>query len=266
MTSGMTDATLEFDLAASVATITLARPDQLNALNLQMAEELFETAVRCDLDPAVRAVVITGSGRAFMAGGDLTAFADAGDRRDALITTMTTYLHAAISHFNRMDAPVVAAVNGVAAGAGMSLALSVDLAIAARSSRFVMAYTRAGLAPDGSSSYFLPKLIGLRRAQELVLTNRDLSADEALSWGLVNEVVDDDELPERARILAAQLASGPTRTLGAAKRLMREGWNRSLESQMESESREIAAASMRPDGVEGITAFVEKRSPRFTGE
>ncbi len=257
---------LHFTVADGRATIALNRPDQLNALDAQMAGELFDAAVRCDCDPAVRVVVVTGMGRAFMAGGDLRAFADAGDQRDAVITKTATLLHAAISHFNRMDAPVIAAVNGVAAGAGMSLALALDLAVAARSARFVMAYTRAGLTPDGSSSYFLPRLVGLRRAQELVLTNRELSADEALAWGLVNEVVDDPELEARVDQLAQRLASGPTRALGVAKRLMRDGWNQTLESQMESEGRAIAASAVRPDGLEGVDAFLAKRRPEFTGE
>ncbi len=257
--------TLRFSIADTVATIMLARPEQLNALNLRMAEELFEVAVRCDLDAEVRAVVITGTGGAFMSGGDLAAFSAAGDQRDALITNMATRLHGAISHFNRMDAPVIAAVNGVAAGAGMSLALSVDLAVAARSARFLMAYTKAGLTPDGGSSYSLPRLIGLRRTQELVLTNRQLSADEAQSWGIVNDVVDDDDFAARIDQLAKQLASGPTRSLGTAKRLMREGLNETLESQMEKEGREIAASSVRPDGIEGIDAFLGKRPPKFTG-
>ena len=258
--------TLEFDVADAVATITLARPDRLNALNLRMAEELFEAALRCDHDPLIRAVVLTGAGRAFMAGGDLAEFHAAGPERDTLITKTATNLHAAISHFNRMDAPVIAGVNGVAAGAGMSFALSADLAVAARSARFTMAYTRAGLTPDGSSSYFLPRLVGVRRAQELVLTNRALSAEEALSWGLVNDVVDDDDLMTAVGGLARLLASGPTRSFGVSKRLMREGWSQSLETQMEAECREIAASSLRPDGLEGTDAFLSKRSPDFVGE
>jgi len=258
--------TLHFEVVDSVATVTLDRPDQLNALNPRMADELFDVAVRCDLENDIRAVVITATGSAFMAGGDLATFAAAGDQRSELITRMATRLHGAISHFNRMDSPVIAAVNGVAAGAGMSLALSLDLAIAAQSARFVMAYTRIGLTPDGASSYFLPRLVGLRRAQELVLTNRELTAAEALSWGIVNDVVPDDELAARVGQLARNLACGATRSLGPAKRLMREGWNQTLESQMEVEGREIAASSIRPDGAEGITAFLEKRTPRFTGE
>jgi 2-(1,2-epoxy-1,2-dihydrophenyl)acetyl-CoA isomerase len=266
MTNERAFETLQFDVADSVATITLARPEQLNALNLRMAEELFEVAVRCDLDEQIRTVVVTGTGRAFMAGGDLATFAAAGDQRDGLITRMATRLHGAISHLNRMDAPVIAAVNGVAAGAGMSLALSLDLAVAARSARFVMAYTRVGLTPDGGSSYFLPRLVGLRRAQELVLTNRELTAAEAQAWGIVNDVVADHQLGTSVDQLARQMASGATRTLGIAKRLMREGWNQTLESHMETEGRAIAASSMRPAGVEGINAFLEKRTPKFTGQ
>jgi 2-(1,2-epoxy-1,2-dihydrophenyl)acetyl-CoA isomerase len=258
--------TLSFRFADGIATITLNRPDQLNALNPRMADELFDISVLCDRDDEVRAVVITGMGRAFMSGGDLAAFAAAGDERDDLITNMATRLHGAISHFNRMDAPVIAAVNGVAAGAGMSLALSLDLAVAARSARFIMAYTKAGLTPDGGSTYFLPRLVGLRRAQELVLTNRGLTADEALSWGMINGVTDDSDFGARVDQLAGQLASGATHSLGVAKRLMREGLNETLESQMEREGREISASSVRPDGIEGVDAFLSKRPPRFLGK
>ncbi len=258
--------TLQFEVADSVATITLSRPDRLNALNLHMAEELYEAALCCDHDASIRAVVLTGAGRAFMAGGDLAEFEAAGPDRQTLVTKTATNLHAAISHFNRMDAPVVAAINGVAAGAGMSLALATDLALAARSARFTMAYTKAGLTPDGSGSYFLPRLVGMRRAQELVLTNRELSAEDALSWGLVNDVLDDGDLMEAVGSLARRLASGPTRSFGVSKRLLNDGSNETLETQMEAECREIAAASVRPDGLEGTKAFLTKRSPTFIGE
>jgi 2-(1,2-epoxy-1,2-dihydrophenyl)acetyl-CoA isomerase len=171
----------------------------------------------------------------------------------------------ATSRFSRMRAPLVVAVNGTAAGAGMSLAVSGDLVLAADVAKFTMAYTAAGLSPDGSSSYFLPRLIGLRRTQELMLTNRRLSAQEAFEWGLVNRVVAADDLQQQARALAAQLAQGPTRAFGTVKRLLNESFTGTLETQMELEARGIAAMAGTPDGREGIQAFLEKRKPSFSG-
>lgn len=255
-----------FDVADGVATVTLNRPAQFNALNLAMARELYEVALACGEDRNVRAVVVTGAGKAFFAGGDLASFHEAGDRRGALIREMTAHFHAAIARFNSLDAPVIAAVNGVAAGAGFSMMLSCDLAVAARSAKFSMAYTKAGLTPDGSSTYFLGRTVGLRRAQELMLTNRTLTADEALDWGLLTRVVDDVSFRESVDQLAREIAAGPTRSFGAAKRLVRKGFDESLETQMENETGEIAAASLRRDGREGVDAFLAKRAPVFVGE
>jgi 2-(1,2-epoxy-1,2-dihydrophenyl)acetyl-CoA isomerase len=263
----MSFGTLIYDVDASthVATITLNRPAQFNALNLEMARELMHATIAADEDPGVRCVVLTGAGKAFFAGGDLSTFAAAGDQRGALIKEMTTYFHAAISRLSRMDAPVIAAINGVAAGAGFSTMLACDLAIAASSAKLTMAYTKSGLSPDGSSSWFLPRIVGLRRAQELTLTNRVLTAAEALDWGLITRVVDDGELADHVRALSSELALGPTHTLGAAKRLMRDSADQSLETQMEFETRAIAATSLSVDGREGVSAFLEKRSPNYVG-
>jgi 2-(1,2-epoxy-1,2-dihydrophenyl)acetyl-CoA isomerase len=257
--------TLLFDVAAGVATITLNRPDAANALTLEMARDLADAALRCDEDPAIRAVLITGAGRFFCAGGDLRSFSAQGEGMPAHMKDLLGHLHAAIARFARMDPPVIAAVNGVAAGAGMSLACLTDLALAGEGARFTMAYTRAGLSPDGSGTFHLPRLVGLRRALELTLTNRMLSAREALDIGLLNEVVPDGELAERAKALAAGLAAGPTGAFGEAKRLLRAGWNETLETQMETEGRVLAARARSTDGREGIAAFLEKREPRFAG-
>src|SRR5262249_54233157 len=180
-------------------------------------------------------------------------------------TEVTTHLHAAISHFARMDAPLIGAVHGSAAGAGMSLACTCDFLLAGEAARFTMAYTRAGLTPDGSSTYFLSRLVGLRRALDLTLTSRVLSAHEALALGIVTRVVPDASVLAEAEKLARELAGGATRALGAAKRLLHSGWTESLETQMELESRAIAAIADTDDSHEGIAAFVEKRPPRFTG-
>jgi 2-(1,2-epoxy-1,2-dihydrophenyl)acetyl-CoA isomerase len=177
----------------------------------------------------------------------------------------TTYLHAAVSRFSRMDAPLVGAINGVAAGAGISLAACVDLALAADSARFVSAYTAAGLSPDGSSTYFLPRLVGLRRYLELAMTNRQLTAEEALDWGIVNRVAPAADLMKETRALARQLAEGPTASFGRVKQLAHNSFADTLESQMELETRLIADAGRSHDGREGIAAFVDKRKPNFEG-
>lgn len=255
--------TLGLEIHDGVAEITLNRPEAANALNAELARELHDAVLRCEADHAVRAVIITGSGRFFCAGGDLKSFAAQGDDLPRYIMQVTADFHAAISRLNRMDAPVIMAVNGTAAGAGFSFAIAGDLAVAAESAKFTMAYTRAGLTPDGSSSYFLPRLVGLRRAKELTLTNRTLSAAEALEWGLVNQVVADAEVLSTARTLAAELAQGATLALGAAKRLLDSGLNTSLETAMEDESQAIAAMARTEDGRGGIAAFLEKRQPHF---
>lgn len=258
--------TILFDVQDNVARITLNRPEAANAINAELATEFMHAAIRCDEDPQIRAVLLTGTGRMFCAGGDLKAFAAQGDALPAHLKEVTTYLHAGISRFNRADAPLIAAVNGIAAGAGMSLVSACDLAIAAQSCRFTMAYTRAGLTPDGSSTHFLARLVGMKRALELTLTNRMLSAQEALDWGLINRVVPDDDLQTEAMALATQLARGPTLALGNSKRLLHSGWTEPLETQMELETRAIADMARTADGREGIAAFLEKRDPQFKGQ
>lgn len=257
--------TLRFEIRDRVARITLERPDRFNAMNLEMSRELMSLAIECGENPEIRAVLLTGAGKAFCAGGDLPSFRATGDGLARHVKEMTTYLHAAISRFAWMAPPLVVAVNGVAAGAGFSLALAADLAVAAQSARFTMAYTRAGLSPDGSSSYYLPRLVGLRRAMELSLTNRQLSAEEALDWGIVNRVVADEACLEQAEALAVELAGGATRAYGAVKKLLAMSFGDSLEGQLERETRSIAEMAHTADAREGIEAFCEKRPPSFAG-
>ncbi|MGH8131970.1 MAG: enoyl-CoA hydratase/isomerase family protein [Steroidobacteraceae bacterium] len=248
-----------------VALVTLNRPESSNTLNLQTAMDLLAAALACARNAAVRAVVLTGAGRHFSFGGDLRAMASREVALDDHIRELTTYLHAAISHFVRMDAPLIAAVNGTAAGAGVGLVAMADLALCARTSKFNLAYTSVGLTPDGGTSFLLPRTVGVKRAMELLLLNRVLTADEALSWGLVNEVVDDEQLLGRAVELAERLAHGAGSAYGATKRLLAHSLG-AFESQMVLESETIAAQAVSPDGVEGIGAFLEKRKPRFPGK
>ena len=256
--------TLLFDLRDHVAHVTLNRPEASNTLNRDMARDLMHVALCCDADPAIRAVLLSGAGPRFCAGGDLSDFAAQADNLSYHVKEVTTYLHAAMSRFARMEPPLVAAVHGAAAGAGLSLALASDLVVAGESARFVMAYTRAGLAPDGSSTYYLPRVVGFKRALELALTNRTLSAREALDWGIVTRVVPDADVLSAAHELALQLAAGATTALGAAKRLLHRGWTETLETQMEHEAEAIATMARTRDAREGITAFLEKRPPKFT--
>ncbi|MEM8859707.1 MAG: enoyl-CoA hydratase/isomerase family protein, partial [Chloroflexota bacterium] len=207
----MTYETILFEITDNVAVITMNRPEVGNALNLKMAEEMFDASVECASNADVRAVVLTGSGKLFSGGGDLVFFAEQTNIQKALLK-MTTYLHGAQSRFNRMGAPVIAAVNGTAGGGGFSLMCSCDLAIAADHAKFTMAYTAAALTPDASSTYFLPRLIGHRRAAEMILTNRRLTAAEAVDWGLINQAVPADDLMPTVMNLAQELAAGPTET------------------------------------------------------
>jgi 2-(1,2-epoxy-1,2-dihydrophenyl)acetyl-CoA isomerase len=260
----MTYANLLAEIRGNVAHITINRPEARNSIDLATAKELAEVALSCREDSSVRAVIITGQGSTFSVGGDVKAFATEKDL-PLYLEKLTTYLHTAISHFVRMEAPVITAVNGMAAGAGLSLACIGDLTLAAESARFVVAYSKIGLTPDGSCSYFLPRIIGLKKALELALTNRMLSAQEALDWGIVTRLIPDAELFSEAEVIAAQLASGATKALGVAKQLLHDGWMATLEVQMQHESTAISDISRTADAQEGIAAFVEKRPPGFRG-
>ncbi|MCP4490129.1 MAG: enoyl-CoA hydratase [Gammaproteobacteria bacterium] len=255
--------TLVFEQAHSVAIITLNRPDAANGINITMAEELVDVATICRDDSSIKAVVLTAAGKFFCAGGDLREMSGFGDQAAQKVKAMADNLHKSISIFRRMNAPLIIAVNGVAAGGGFSLSITGDLVIAAESAAFTMAYTRAGLSPDGSSSFFLPRLIGLRKAQDMAFTNRLLTAPQALDWGLINRVVVDDELLKAAMEMAGALADGSLGSHSMVKKLLLDTWNNDLETQMDEESLGIAQCLGSADGQEGVTAFLEKRKPYF---
>ena len=255
-----------FEVDGPVATITLNRPDVGNALDIPMSRELMELAIRCEGDAAIRCVVLTGAGKLFCGGGDVAAFAAAGDALPDFLREITSYLHSAISIFARMDKPLVTAVNGSAAGAGIGLAILGDIALAEPSASFSLAYTGIGLTPDGGTTWLLPRLIGLRRAQELCLTNRKVRAEEAASLGLVTRVVEAGMLTAETAKVAAELAKGATGALGATRKLLVESVSNTLDSQLQLESRAISSQSRNYEGREGVTAFLEKRAPRFLKE
>ena len=258
----MTDfETLTFTQSGPITSIVLNRPDAANGMNDTLTRELAAAAALCDT-AATKVVTITGAGRFFCAGGDLKAMAAAPDAA-TFVKGIADDLHRALSTFARMDAVVITAVNGTAAGAGFSLAVTGDLVLSAESAKFTMAYTKAGLSPDGSSSYYLPRLIGIRRTQQLMLTNRTLTAAEALDWGLVTEVVPDADLAARTEALAKEMASTSRTSNSAVKRLLLGTYRTGIEEQMELEGRYIADCARSADGREGIAAFLRKRAPAF---
>jgi 2-(1,2-epoxy-1,2-dihydrophenyl)acetyl-CoA isomerase len=252
--------------APAVARVVLSRPDAFNAVSLKMALELREAMRRVEMDGALRALILTGDGRAFCAGGDVAGFHAALPAPEQLIKDIVLPLHDAVAIMTHMDKPVIAAVNGVAAGAGVGLLLAADLALAAESAKVSLAYTGIGASPDGGTTFYLPRVVGVRRALELVLENRVLGAQEALGFGLFNAVVPDAALQTGALERAQRLAAGPTRAYGTAKRLVHGSFDSSFESQLMREGRGIAAMASTADFAEGVTAFVQKRKPDFKGE
>jgi 2-(1,2-epoxy-1,2-dihydrophenyl)acetyl-CoA isomerase len=254
-------AEVETSRAGAVLTITLNRPDVLNAFNSEMHRGLA-TALKDARDGGVRAVVITGAGRGFCVGQDLTEFREApGD----IGSRLRGNYHPNIRAIRTLEKPVIAAVNGAAAGAGMSLACACDLRIAADSATFVPAFINIGLIPDSGGSYFVTRILGPARAFEWLASGKRLTAAEAHAWGLVSEVVEADALGARAADLAAQAANLPTRGVGMTKRLIDHAVTASLEEQLEREAQLQTAATQTEDFREGVAAFLEKRPPRFRG-
>ena len=245
----------------AVLTITLNRPNVLNAFNADLHRALAG-ALKEARAPDVRAVVITGAGRGFCVGQDLNEFREAaGD----IATRLRSGYHPNILAVRALEKPVLAAVNGPAAGAGLSLACACDLRLAAAGATFVPAFINIGLVPDSGGTYFVRRLLGTARAFEWMTSGRRLSAAEALDWGLVSEIVDDDRLAARAAERAAELGSLPTRGIALSKRLFDHAEHTTLEEQLELEAQLQAAATRTNDFREGVAAFLEKREPRFQG-
>ena len=256
---------LKTEIQGKVATLTLNRPAQMNTIDLDMAKALYDASLSFTEHSTVRALIITGAGeKAFCAGGDLAAFNQHGEAVGEHLHEVTHYLHGAISRFARMNLPVIAAVNGVTAGGGLAFLGFPQLVLAADSARFVSAYTKAGLSPDGSSTWYLPRLIGVRRAQEFVFMNRMLKAEEAVEWGLVNKSVKASDLMNEAGSAAEMLAAGPRAAHGRIKELFNGSLTTPLETQMENEAGYLALSAQSPDGQAGIKAFLTKTDPHFT--
>jgi 2-(1,2-epoxy-1,2-dihydrophenyl)acetyl-CoA isomerase len=257
-----TVAEVEVTQDAGVLTITLNRPDVLNALNRAVHQGVHDGLMQAKADDAVRAVVITGAGRGFCVGQDLQEFsAGAGD----VAANLRENYHRNVLAIRALEKPVIAAVNGAAAGAGMSLALACDIRIAARSASFVPAFIKIGLVPDSGGTWLVRRLLGTARAFEWLTTGRRLAADEAREWGLVSEVVDDAELPERMHEVAALFAAMPTRAVWQTKRLLDAAETSTFAEQLELEATTQAELTRTPDFTEGVQAFLDKREAGFTG-
>ena len=257
--------TITYEVRDHVAHVHLNRPEGANAVSEAFAADLKAVMMEIEWDDDVRAASVTAEGKVFCAGGDLKEFHAQGADLPKHGAKLLADFHAAIYKMNRMAKPFVAGVRGAAGGAGLSLMSSFDLVVSGESAKYTMAYTRAGMTPDGTSTYFISRHIGVRRMLDLTLTNRVLSAAEAESWGLVNRVVPDDEVESATAELAQTLAGGAPYAVGNAKRLVYDGHERALEEAGEIEGVMITGAMATADGQEGIAAFVEKRAPEFTG-
>jgi 2-(1,2-epoxy-1,2-dihydrophenyl)acetyl-CoA isomerase len=263
MSAAAQPAVVRLDLRERVARITLDRPQAGNAIDPALAAGLRSTAEGLRERRDVGVVVLAATGRAFCVGGDLRFMHAAGAGAGDAVRALAGDFHAALEALAALDAPLVTVVQGVAAGGGMSLAIAGDIVLAGASASFTMAYTQAGLSPDGGATWNLPRIVGVRRAAELTLLNETLDATAAAGLGLVTRVVPDERLAAEAEALAARLAAGPTGAYGAAKRLLAASGRRSLPEQLAAETESIAERAASADGREGIAAFLEKRAPRF---
>jgi 2-(1,2-epoxy-1,2-dihydrophenyl)acetyl-CoA isomerase len=250
-----------------VATLTLNRPDALNALDFAMVDALVARTAEVAADDSLHVVVLRGAGKHFMAGGDIRTFATELDKppaaRSERFLRMIGRLHAAIESLHRMPHPVVACVHGAVAGFGLSLMNACDLVVAADSAYFASAYRQIALTPDGGGSWWLPRITGMRKAMEILLLGERFGAAEALALGIVNKVVPAAELDAATAAMVRSLADGPVQALRNTKRLVRESVGRTLSQQLDAEAVSFAACAGRADFVEGITAFLAKRPPRF---
>lgn len=255
---------VEIDAAARVATVTLNRPEKLNSFTRSMHKEL-NAALDDAADAGVRALVLTGAGRGFCAGQDLADLSFDPDAMTDLGTLIDEYFNPLVRRLQALPLPVIAAVNGIAAGAGANVALACDLVFAARSASFLQAFTRIGLVPDASGTWTLPRLVGPARARGLTMLAEPLPAEKAEAWGLIWKVVDDDKLEAEVAAVAGKLALAPTYALGLTKRAIAQSSTNTLAQQLDLERDLQRLAGASPDAAEGIRAFLEKRPPKFTG-
>jgi 2-(1,2-epoxy-1,2-dihydrophenyl)acetyl-CoA isomerase len=258
--------TLTLDVTDGIATVRLDRPDDANAIDVPMARDLSEVATRLAEDPSVRVVLLGGNGPMFTAGGDIPLFSHTPpDELPGLLRRLIDDYHLAIERLTELDAPIVCGVRGAAAGGGLGMVCAADYVVAADDAVFTVGYGRLGLTADGGNSWFLPRLVGMRRAQEMFLLNRRLTAAEALDWGLVNRLVPAADVDAEARAVAETLAAGPTRAFGGMRALLRQSYETPLRDQLADEQARIVAISATADSAEGVAAFAARRTPRFDG-
>jgi 2-(1,2-epoxy-1,2-dihydrophenyl)acetyl-CoA isomerase len=255
--------TVDLDVRDGVAYLTLNRPEAGNALDPGLIHGFRDAAESLEGRDDIGAVILTGAGKNFSVGGDLRFMHDAGEDVAHAVYGLASTMHAGIEALASLDAPVISAVRGAAAGGGMSIAIAADLVLAAESSHFTVAYTAIGFSTDGGASWTLPRLVGLRRAMELALLNERLTAARAQELGIVTRVVPDDALDAEAEKLARRLAEGPVGAHAAVKRLLRGSSTSTFSSQLAVEAHTIAGLAAAPDGREGVLAFLDKRAPHF---
>ncbi len=251
------------EVSDQVGRITLNRPRLGNALDFALADTLAQIIDRCGADEDIRCVLLTGAGRFFCVGGDIGLMSQAGDKIGETLSRLATSVHQAIEKLVLLPKPLVTVVNGPAAGAGFSLALYGDICLAAKSASFTPAYGRVGLTPDGGMSWMLPRIVGFRRAQELLATNRSLSAEEAQTCQVVTHVVPDEHLQQEGERQSALLAQGPIEALVQTRMLLFESCSTTLAAHLEAEAKAIGQAGASAEGREGIAAFLDKRPPQF---
>ncbi|MGA2525545.1 MAG: enoyl-CoA hydratase-related protein [Smithellaceae bacterium] len=244
--------------------VTLSRLEAYNAFNLEMITQLAITLIKLATDDSVRGIIITGKGKAFCAGGDLKWAVEFAEKKGASFHTLASQLHLAIVEIRRMKKPVIAAINGIAAGAGFSLALACDFRIIEKSAILRQAYTSNGLCIDGGGTFILPRIVGLARSLEIAAFDNPISAHQALEWGLVTKVVDDGKALEESINMLNILAKGSLHSFGWSKKLLTDSFNNSFESHLELEREGLSDCANHSDGQEGLNAFVEKRKPKFS--
>jgi len=257
---------LILDITEGLATITFNRPDRLNALNAGLKADILAAVRKIGKrHSGVRCLLLTGAGRGFCAGADLAESNLGGQGVDSGSMLMDTY-HPILQELAALEMPVVSAVNGVAAGAGMSLAIAADIVVAAKSAYFLQAFINIGLVPDAGSTYVLPRLIGDARARAMMMLGEKLDAETAASWGLIHSVVDDNDLMDKTLEIASKLAAGPTLALSAIRKLMASTATNGFSQQLQAEAMSQRMASQTSDCVEGVTAFIQKRKAAFKGQ
>ena len=255
--------TIDFKVEGGIARLTLNRPDRLNSFTVQMHGEVADALSRLD---DARCLVITGAGRGFCAGQDLNDRAVAPGESVDLGHSVETYYNPLIRKLTSLPMPVIARVNGVAAGAGANIALACDIVIAAKSAKFIQSFAAIGLIPDSGGTWVLPRLVGQARALGLALTGEPLEAERAADWGLIWKAVDDEKLDEEVDALAARFASGPTRGLARIKAMIRESWGQGLDAELDRQRDAMRELGYSDDYREGVAAFMEKRKPNLTGK